>query len=108
LAAQSHVAVSFEEPEYTANADAIGTLRLLEAIRSLRLQDKTKFYQASTSELFSKVQEIPRLKRHRSIPGRHMPQPNYTPIGSRLTIVRPTVSLRATAYLFNHEIPDSW
>jgi GDPmannose 4,6-dehydratase len=59
LAAQSHVAVSFEEPEYTANADAIGTLRLLEAIRILGLQDKSRFYQASTSELFGKVQEIP-------------------------------------------------
>jgi GDPmannose 4,6-dehydratase len=59
LAAQSHVAVSFEEPEYTANADAIGTLRLLEAIRILGLQDATRFYQASTSELFGKVQEIP-------------------------------------------------
>ena len=59
LAAQSHVAVSFETPEYTANADALGTLRLLEAIRILRLEKKTKFYQASTSELFGKVQEIP-------------------------------------------------
>lgn len=59
LAAQSHVAVSFEEPEYTANSDALGALRLLEAIRILNLTDKTKFYQASTSELFGKVQEIP-------------------------------------------------
>jgi len=59
LAAQSHVAVSFETPEYTANADAIGTLRLLEAMRILGLGDKTRFYQASTSELFGKVQEIP-------------------------------------------------
>jgi len=59
LAAQSHVAVSFEEPEYTANSDALGTLRLLEAIRILGLEDKTRFYQASTSELFGKVQEIP-------------------------------------------------
>ncbi len=59
LAAQSHVAVSFETPEYTANADALGTLRLLEAIRILGLEKKTKFYQASTSELFGKVQEIP-------------------------------------------------
>lgn len=59
LAAQSHVAVSFEEPEYTANSDALGTLRLLEAIRILGLTDKTKFYQASTSELFGKVQEVP-------------------------------------------------
>lgn len=59
LAAQSHVAVSFEEPEYTANSDALGVLRLLEAIRILGLEKKTKFYQASTSELFGKVQEIP-------------------------------------------------
>lgn len=59
LAAQSHVAVSFEEPEYTANSDALGALRILEAIRILGLEKKTKFYQASTSELFGKVQEIP-------------------------------------------------
>ncbi|WP_446743964.1 GDP-mannose 4,6-dehydratase [Silvibacterium acidisoli] len=59
LAAQSHVAVSFEEPEYTANADGIGTLRLLEAIRILGLEKKTRFYQASTSELYGLVQEIP-------------------------------------------------
>jgi GDPmannose 4,6-dehydratase len=59
LAAQSHVKVSFETPEYTANADAIGTLRILEAIRILGLEKKTKFYQASTSEMFGMVQEIP-------------------------------------------------
>jgi GDPmannose 4,6-dehydratase len=59
LAAQSHVAVSFEEPEYTANSDALGALRVLEAIRILRLQDKTRFYQASTSELYGLVQEVP-------------------------------------------------
>ncbi|QMU60240.1 MAG: GDP-mannose 4,6-dehydratase [Gammaproteobacteria bacterium] len=59
LAAQSHVAVSFEEPEYTADSDALGALRLLEAIRILGLEKKTKFYQASTSELYGKVQEIP-------------------------------------------------
>ncbi len=59
LAAQSHVAVSFETPEYTANSDAIGTLRVLEAIRILGLTKKTRFYQASTSEMFGKVQEIP-------------------------------------------------
>src|SRR4029077_11884206 len=59
LAAQSHVAVSFEEPEYTANADGIGTLRLLEAIRILGLTKTTRFYQASTSELYGLVQEIP-------------------------------------------------
>ena len=59
LGAQSHVAVSFESPEYTANSDALGTLRILEAIRILGLTNKTKFYQASTSELYGLVQEIP-------------------------------------------------
>jgi GDPmannose 4,6-dehydratase len=59
LAAQSHVQVSFETPEYTANSDALGTLRLLEAIRILGLEQKTKFYQASTSELYGKVQAVP-------------------------------------------------
>ena len=59
LAAQSHVKVSFETPEYTANSDALGTLRILEAIRILGLENKTKFYQASTSELYGKVHEIP-------------------------------------------------
>ncbi len=59
LAAQSHVQVSFETPEYTANADALGTLRLLEAIRILRMEKSVRFYQASTSEMFGKVQEVP-------------------------------------------------
>jgi len=59
LAAQSHVAVSFEEPEYTANSDALGALRILEAIRILKLEKKTKYYQASTSELFGATKEIP-------------------------------------------------
>jgi len=59
LAAQSHVMVSFETPEYTANADALGALRILEAIRILKLEKKTRFYQASTSELFGKVREVP-------------------------------------------------
>jgi len=63
LAAQSHVAVSFEEPEYTADSDGLGTLRLLEAIRILGLTDKTKFYQASTSELYGKVQEVPQTEK---------------------------------------------
>ena len=63
LAAQSHVKVSFESPEYTANADAVGTLRLLEAIRILGLEEKTRFYQASTSELYGLVQEIPQTER---------------------------------------------
>ena len=59
LGAQSHVAVSFEAPEYTADVDAVGTLRLLEAIRFLGLEQKTRFYQASTSELYGLVQETP-------------------------------------------------
>jgi len=63
LAAQSHVAVSFETPEYTANSDATGTLRLLEAIRILGLEKKTKFYQASTSELYGLVQEVPQSEK---------------------------------------------
>jgi GDPmannose 4,6-dehydratase len=63
LAAQSHVHVSFETAEYTANADAVGTLRLLEAIRLLGLARKTRFYQASTSELFGKVQEVPQTEK---------------------------------------------
>ena len=62
LAAQSHVAVSFEEPEYTANSDALGTLRILEAIRILNLTKKTKFYQAGTSEMFGKVQQTPQTE----------------------------------------------
>ena len=62
LGAQSHVKVSFETPEYTADADALGTLRLLEAIRMLGLEEKTRFYQASTSELYGKVQEIPQTE----------------------------------------------
>ena len=59
LGAQSHVAVSFDSPEYTADVDAMGTLRMLEAIRFLKLENKTRFYQASTSELYGLVQEIP-------------------------------------------------
>jgi GDPmannose 4,6-dehydratase len=62
LAAQSHVAVSFEEPEYTAESDAVGTLRVLEAIRNLGLENKCRFYQASTSELFGKVVETPQTE----------------------------------------------
>ena len=63
LAAQSHVAVSFEVPEYTANADALGALRILEAIRFNKLEKKTKFYQAGTSEMFGKVSEIPQTEK---------------------------------------------
>src|SRR5210317_886033 len=63
LAAQSHVSVSFEEPEYTANSDAIGALRILEAIRILKLEKKTKYYQASTSELYGAVRETPQTEK---------------------------------------------
>ena len=63
LAAQSHVAVSFEVPEYTANADALGALRILEAIKFHKLEKKTKFYQAGTSEMYGKVQSIPQNER---------------------------------------------
>ena len=63
LAAMSHVHVSFETPEYTANVDGLGTLRLLEAIRILNLEKKTKIYQASTSELYGKVQEVPQTEK---------------------------------------------
>ena len=62
LAAQSHVQVSFETPEYTANSDALGTLRLLEAVRILGLEQKTRIYQASTSEMFGNVQEVPQCE----------------------------------------------
>jgi GDPmannose 4,6-dehydratase len=68
LAAQSHVAVSFEVPEYTANADAVGALRILESIRFHKLQNKTKFYQAGTSEMFGKVAEIPQTEKTRFHP----------------------------------------
>ena len=71
LGAQSHVAVSFEAPEYTADVDALGTLRLLEAIRFLGLEAKTRFYQASTSELYGLVQEVPQKKARLFILGRH-------------------------------------
>ena len=68
LGAQSHVQVSFEQPEYTADADALGPLRLLEAIRILGLEKKTRFYQASTSELYGLVQEIPQKRDHALLP----------------------------------------
>jgi GDPmannose 4,6-dehydratase len=73
LAAQSHVMVSFETAEYTANSDAVGTLRLLEAIRILNLGKKTRFYQASTSELYGKVQEVPQRETTSARPRRFIP-----------------------------------
>src|SRR5438105_586708 len=105
LAAQSHVAVSFEVPEYTANADALGTLRLLEAIRILRLQDYTRFYQASTSELYGLVQETPQTERTPFYP--------RSPYGvAKLYAYWITVNYReahgifaCNGILFNHESP---
>lgn len=81
LGAMSHVAVSFESPEYTADVDAIGTLRLLEAIRILGLEKKTRFYQASTSELYGLVQETPQKETTPFYPVAPTPWPNYTRTG---------------------------
>jgi len=105
LAAQSHVAVSFEEPEYTANSDALGTLRLLEAIRTLGLRGTTRFYQASTSELFGKVQETPQRETTPFYP--------RSPYGvAKLYAYWITVNYReaygiyaCNGILFNHESP---
>ena len=96
LAAQSHVAVSFEAPEYTANSDALGTLRLLEGIRLLGLQDKSRFYQASTSELYGKVQEIPQTEKPLFTPAPLTPRLNCMPTGSPSIIVKPMASSPAT------------
>ena len=105
LAAQSHVAVSFEEPEYTANSDALGALRILEAIRILGLENKTKYYQASTSELFGKVQEIPQKE---TTP--FYPRSPYA--AAKLYAYWVTVNYReaygiyaCNGILFNHESP---
>ena len=81
LGAQSHVAVSFESPEYTADVDAIGTLRLLEAIRFLGMEKTSRFYQASTSELYGLVQEVPQRETTPFYPVHLMQLPNYTPTG---------------------------
>ena len=105
LAAQSHVAVSFEQPEYTANSDALGTLRILEAIRSLGWEKKTRFYQASTSELYGKVQEIPQTEKTPFYP--------RSPYGvAKLYAYWITVNYReaygmyaCNGILFNHESP---
>ena len=82
LAAQSHVNVSFEQPEYTANSDALGTLRVLEAIRILKLKNQTKFYQASTSELFGNSKEFPQNEETSFYPRSPYGVANYTLIGS--------------------------
>lgn len=97
LGAQSHVAVSFESPEYTADVDAIGTLRLLEAIRLLGLEKKTRFYQASTSELYGLVQEIPQRESTPFTRGHLMRQPRCMRSGSRLTIENPMACMPVMA-----------
>jgi GDPmannose 4,6-dehydratase len=105
LAAQSHVAVSFESPEYTANADALGALRILEAIRSNNLIAKTKFYQAGTSEMFGKVQTVPQNEKTSFYP--------RSPYGvAKLYAHWVTINYReaynifaANGILFNHESP---
>jgi GDPmannose 4,6-dehydratase len=105
LAAQSHVQVSFETAEYTANADGLGTLRLLEAIRILRMGDRVRFYQASTSELYGKVQEVPQRE---STP--FYPRSPYA--AAKLYAYWITVNYReaygyhaSNGILFNHESP---
>tara|TARA_B100000676_G_scaffold77387_1_gene76950 strand:- start:9683 stop:10756 length:1074 start_codon:yes stop_codon:yes gene_type:complete len=105
LAAQSHVGVSFEEPEYTANSDALGTLRILEAMRTLDLQEKTRFYQASTSELYGKVADSPQTEQTPFYP--------RSPYGvAKLYAYWITVNYReaygffaCNGILFNHESP---
>ena len=105
LAAQSHVAVSFEVPEYTANADALGALRILEAVRSLKLEKRVKYYQAGTSELFGKAQTIPQTEKTKFYP--------RSPYGvAKLYAHWITVNYReaynmfaCNGILFNHESP---
>src|SRR6201989_2404563 len=105
LAAQSHVAVSFEEPEYTANSDALDTLRILEAIRILGLERKTRFYQASTSELYGKVQEIPQRETTPFYP--RSPYGAAKVYGHWITVnYREAYGIFAcSGILFNHESP---
>ena len=105
LGAQSHVQVSFETPEYTANADAVGVLRLLEAIRILDLTDRTRFYQASTSELFGKVQEVPHTEKTPFYP--RSPYGVATLYAYWVTVnYREAYNLFAcNGILFNHESP---
>ncbi len=105
LAAQSHVQVSFETPEYTANSDALGTLRLLEAIRILGMTDKLKFYQASTSELYGKVQETPQTEKTPFYP--RSPYAAAKLYGYWITVnYREAYNIFAcNGILFNHESP---
>ena len=104
LAAQSHVAVSFEVPEYTANADALGALRILEAIKFHRLEKKTKFYQAGTSEMYGKVQESPQNEKTNFYP--------LSPYGVKVVCSLDYKNYReaynifgSNGILFNHESP---
>ena len=105
LGAQSHVAVSFDSPEYTANCDALGTLRILEAVRILELRDKTRIYQASTSELYGKIYESPQTEKTPFYP--------RSPYGAaKLYAYWITVNYRESygiyacnGILFNHESP---
>src|SRR6187402_247797 len=105
LAAQSHVQVSFEEPEYTANSDAIGVLRLLEAIRTLGLVEKTRFYQASTSELYGLVRETPQTEKTPFYP--RSPYGVAKMYGYWITVnYRESYGIHASnGILFNHESP---
>jgi GDPmannose 4,6-dehydratase len=105
LAAQSHVQVSFETPEYTANADALGTLRLLEAIRILRMESRVRFYQASTSELYGKVQEVPQRETTPFYP--RSPYAAAKLYGYWMTVnYREAYGMHASnGILFNHEGP---
>lgn len=105
LAAQSHVMVSFEEPEYTANADALGALRILEAIRFLGLTEKTRFYQASTSEMYGLVQETPQSETTRFYP--RSPYGVAKVYGYWITVnYRESYGIYAcNGILFNHESP---
>ncbi|WP_369062153.1 GDP-mannose 4,6-dehydratase [Caulobacter sp. 73W] len=105
LAAQSHVQVSFETPEYTGNADAVGTLRLLEAIRILGLEKKTRFYQASTSELYGKVQEVPQSEKTPFYP--RSPYAAAKLYGYWIVVnYREAYGIHASnGILFNHESP---
>lgn len=105
LAAQSHVQVSFETPEYTANADALGTLRLLEGIRILKMQDHARFYQASTSELYGQVREVPQNEQTAFYP--RSPYAAAKLYGYWITVnYREAYGLHASnGILFNHEGP---
>lgn len=105
LGAMSHVKVSFDEPEYTANVDGLGTLRILEAVRILGLQDKTKVYQASTSELYGLVQEVPQSEKTPFYP--RSPYAVAKMYGFWITVnYREAYNMFAVnGILFNHESP---